>query len=670
MQNDVQTPLHRARRLPFWARICGWIALFSGIIMLGLCIALFVSVARVAAQMPSFDSMKAMPTGRTIRIHAANGAVLQTNGPAYGQWVTYERIPDTMRNAVIAIEDRRFEHHFGVDPKSVLRAAWLAWRNHGEDRRMQGASTITQQAARTIFLNNSYDFRRKLREMVIALAMEQRLTKHQILELYLNRVYLGGGAYGFDAASRRFFGHPGTRLTVQEAALLAGLAKAPSNYAPSADPQKAFARTKVVLSAMVDSGALPSKAPSALPMPRLAPDQPAVQTGVGYFLDWVRPQIDATIGDAMGAIDVWTTLDPDLQEKAEKAVIERVPNGAQGALTSVDGSGRIRAMVGGLDYAASRFNRATQASRQPGSSFKLFVYLAALETGRTPDELVQDQPIDINGWSPRNSEGAAYGSLSLTEAFAKSVNTIAVQVANSAGFDNVARAAKRLGVSTPINTDPAMALGASEVHLVDMVRAYATIGGGGVAVVPYGIERITSGNREIYRHVAEPQQIVAPGVARDLTTMLQAVVSQGTGRAAAIGRTVAGKTGTTNSSKDGWFIGFSSGITTGVWIGRDDSRPIAGLQGGRAPAAIFAAYMTQATKGLPIPTGELKASIPGWGVPADSKADDEAPAERIDGAEPAAPGAAAVVVNHGSDGEYIEETYGHSKAVPMQDPTD
>jgi penicillin-binding protein 1A len=582
--------------MPRWLKAVGWTLGVAVTVALACFGMLFLAVERTAETLPPYDQMRTAPTGRTVRIHAADGTVLQTLGPAYGEWIPYARIPAAMRSAIVSIEDRRFRSHWGVDPRALARVTWLAWKYRGTNKRLQGASTITQQAARTVFLSQRYDVRRKFKEMLIALAMERRLDKDRILELYLNRVYLGGGAYGIDAASRKFFGHPATSLTVPEAALLAGLAKAPSDYAPSADTEASYARMRVVVSVMRETGAIDAatarSATSA--KPAFAADAVPQGNGARYFTDWVTPQINAIAGDALGTIDAWTTYDPRLQADADAAVSAGVPKGAQGALVSLDSDGAVRAMVGGTDYQTSSYNRATQASRQPGSSFKLFVYLTALENGYTPDTPVTDAPITIQDWSPRNSNGGFAGTLPLRSAFAQSLNTVAARLGQAVGIEAIARTARRFGFSTRINIDPAMVLGTSEAHLIDMTRAYASIASGGVAVLPYGISRISVNGGDVYVHRTASQLLTAPRVSQDMTDMLRGAVATGTGRAADIGRPVAGKTGTTTSGKDGLFIGFSSGITTGVWIGRDDAKPIPSLQGGRAPARIFAQYMAKA----------------------------------------------------------------------------
>ncbi|HEX8644365.1 MAG TPA: PBP1A family penicillin-binding protein [Allosphingosinicella sp.] len=564
-------------------------------------VALVVAVAVAVSQLPSYQELtRRDDLGQMIRVRASDGSVMMSMGPSFGEWLRHDEIPPIMREAMIAVEDRRYRNHPGIDPIGMARAIGV----YGATGRWtQGGSTITQQLARNIFLDNSRTFGRKIREGILALALEWRFSKEEILELYLNRVYFGGGAYGIDAASRRFFGHPARHLSTPEAAIIAGLVKAPSNYSPSADAEAARGRAGVVLDVMAEAGTITPalRAASDPNQVRLEPN-PRRQDLARYFIDWALPQLDMLIDETVQPLDVWTTLDPNLQRAGHSAINANAPGGAQGALVSLDRDGAVRAMVGGRDYANSNYNRATQATRQPGSAFKLFVYLAAIESGFTPSTTVQDAPIRIGGWSPRNDNGRFAGAVSLRQALAFSINTVAVRLAQEVGTGNVADIAQRFGITTRVNTNPSMALGTSEVRLIDMTRAYASVGSGGTAVMPYGIRRVTTADGTLlYQHRAEENRtLVAPWVAAQMTDLLQGVVTHGTGRNAALGRPTAGKTGTTTSNKDGWFLGFSSGITTGVWMGRDDSRAVPGLAGGRAPAQAFHDFMVRAVAGRPV----------------------------------------------------------------------
>ncbi len=580
-------------------------------------IALVIAVYVAKSQLPSFDSLKSSPNGQMIRVHAADGTVIVSLGPSYGEWLPYSEIPQVMRAATISVEDRRFRSHWGVDPIGVARSIKVRW---DRGRFTQGGSTITQQLARNVFLNNQKKFARKFQEAILAFAIEREFTKDQILELYLNKVYYGGGAYGIDAASRKFFGHGADHLSLAEAAVIAGLVKAPSNYSPTADAEAAVGRAGVVIKTMEETGAITSAqaANANIEGLELAPEPK--QNSVRYFTDWALPQLDTLIDETTQPLEVWTTLDLSMQRQADAAIRANAPAGAQGALVALDRDGGVRAMVGGKDYVSSIYNRATQAVRQPGSAFKLFVYLAALEAGHKPEDQVVDEPVTINGWSPRNDSRRNSGSVSLRTAFAYSLNTVAAKLGQEVGFATVADMARRFGITTPVNTHPSMVLGTSEARLIDMTRAFASVASKGVAVTPYGITRVSSNGQTIYTHEVDRSHVlVAPYVAAEMTDLLQTAVNTGTGRAAQIGRPVAGKTGTTSSSKDGWFLGFSSGITTGVWMGRDDARPIAGLHGGTAPARAWAAFMKSATANRPIEQFETQVTLPEWQLEPDEE---------------------------------------------------
>jgi penicillin-binding protein 1A len=602
--------------------------------------ALVIAVLVTMASLPGFDSLQRQkPNGQTVRVHAADGTLLVSLGPSYGDWLSYDRIPTTMRDSIVAVEDRRFYSHFGVDPVGVARMLWVAKKLHDQGRRLQGGSTITQQLARNLFLTDAYSYGRKIREAILALAMERKYSKQQILELYLNRVYFGGGAYGVDAASRKFFGHPGDHMSLEEAAIVAGLVKAPSHYSPSADAQAARDRAKVVLEVMVDAGTItPNQAANAhLDDVVFAPEPK--QNSVRYFTDWALAQLDTLIDEQNAPLDVWTTLDLRMQRAADDAIRQNTPPGAQGALVSMENDGAIRAMVGGTDYVSSIYNRATQAVRQPGSAFKLFVYLTALEAGVKPGDPVTDEPVTIDGWSPRNSSRKFLGQIDVRNAFAFSINTVAAQLGQKVGFDAVADMAHRFGITTPINTHPSMVLGTSDVRLIELTRAFAEISNNGSSVTPYGIVKVsTTDGTVLYQHPAEePRVLVPPAVAAEMTDLLQTAVNTGTAQAAKIGRPVAGKTGTTTSSKDGWFLGFSSGLTTGVWMGRDDAKALPGLQGGRNPARAFSAMMQVALKTRPVQNFQTEVTLPEWQLEPDEEAYYGDPDQGMGGDNEAAP---------------------------------
>ena len=448
------------RRLIVWG---GALTLFS-------LLSLTIAVGREYQQLPDFNALKASQNEQMIVVRARDGTELVTIGPSYGKWLPAEQIPQVMKDAILSTEDKRFYRHIGVDPVGVARSIYKryelgSWR--------QGGSTITQQLSRTVFLNNSKTFGRKLDEAVLALALEWKFSKSQILELYLNKVYFGGGAYGVDSASRKFFGHPATQLSLPEAAIVAGLVKAPSHYSPTADEAAAVGRGQVVLGLMQENAKVTPQQAAAVDFKAIKFAQESGQNSVRYFTDWTLAQLDLLMNEYDGPIEVQTTLDIRLQNAAADAVQRNVPAGTQGALVSMDRDGAVLAMVGGTDYVTSNYNRATLSVRQPGSAWKVFVYLAALEAGYTPASEVVDEPVTIQGWSPRNSGGTYAGKIDVRTAFAYSKNTVAAQLGNEVGFSSVASMARRFGITTPISTVPSMVLGSNEVRLIDMTHAFA-----------------------------------------------------------------------------------------------------------------------------------------------------------------------------------------------------
>ncbi len=595
-------------RGPFWRWF--WrlfkIGLFLGVMAL-MAVGIFVAMAR--SEIDSFESLKSSPNGQMIRVRAADGSIIQSLGPSFGRWLSINDMPSNMTNAMVAVEDRRYYMHPGVDPIGIARSFAMRLQ---KGRFTQGGSTITQQLARNIYLNNNREFGRKMREIILAMAIETKFSKAQILELYLNKVYFGGGAYGVDAASRKFFDHGAEKLSLAEAAIIAGLVKAPSNYSPTADAKAAIGRAGVVISVMQDAGMITAaQAADVKPAAVKLASQPP-QDSVRYFTDWALPQLDGLISETEKPIDVWTTIDLGMQRAATAAIRANAPGGTQGALVSIDRDGAVRAMVGGTDYITSNYNRAVTAVRQPGSSWKLFVYLSALEAGYRPEDKVVDEPIDIGGWQPKNSGGRFAGEMSLRTAFAYSKNTVAAQIGEEVGTSSIANMARRFGITTKIDTSPSMVLGTSVVRLIDMTRAFASVQAKGMSVTPYTISKVTTIDGDvIYQHkTATSVQLVEPWVAASMTDLMQTAVNTGTGKNAQIGRPVAGKTGTTSSNKDGWFLGFSSGLTTGVWMGRDNARAVGGLEGGKAPASAFAAFMKVAVAKRPIVPFDSKIVFP------------------------------------------------------------
>ncbi|MFC3213755.1 PBP1A family penicillin-binding protein [Novosphingobium panipatense] len=604
---------------PLWRRVVRGVIVWGGSLALLGAIFLATAVFFTMRELPDYGALKSSQNGQMIVVRARDGRELVSLGPSYGKWLPYDEIPVIMRDAIVSVEDRRFRSHPGIDPVGLARAVYVSFST---DSRAKATSTLTQQLARNIFLTNTRSWTRKAREMVLALALERKFTKDQILELYLNKVYFGGGAYGIDAASRKFFGHPATELSTAESAIIAGLVKAPSNYSPTADIDAAKGRGRVVLKLMAREGVISSGEAESIDFSDVAIVREKGQNSVRYFTDWALPQLDLLLPENNEPIEVWTTLDPAMQDAATKAVARNVPGGAQGALVSLDRDGAVLAMVGGTDYVNSNYNRATSALRQPGSAWKLFVYLAALEAGYTPEDRVVDEPVTIQGWSPQNDGRNFAGAIDVRTAFAYSKNTVAAQLGNEVGFGTVASMARRFGITTAINTKPAMVLGTSEVRVIDMTRAFAAVSAGGTSVEPYGIVKVTTTAGELlYEHKSVRGQVLVPHyVAAGITDLLQTAVATGTGRAAQIGRPVAGKTGTTSSNKDGWFLGFSSGVTTGVWMGRDDAKRVGGLSGGHAPARAFADFMKVAVAKRPVEQFDTQLKLPEWQLEPDDEA--------------------------------------------------
>ena len=566
------------------------------------------SLTMAAPELPPLPPIRRDP--QVIYVDRS-GAVLGVRGGRYAPPVDLAKLPAYVPAAFISIEDRRFYTHTGFDPVGIGRAIVAGV---SEGRATQGASTITQQLARNLFLNADRTVERKAKELVWSIQLERTYSKKEILSLYLSRVYFGSGAYGLEAASRRYFNKPASRLSLREAATLAGVLKSPTNYNPVEQPKAAAERAALVLDAMVDTGAITqadrNKAMAApLKVWNSSPTAPAQ-----YFVDWLDAQRRQILPQPKQDTVVETTLDLPMETAAAdatRAVLTRykAQSVSQAALVAVDGQGRVRAMIGGADYTAGPYNRAVTARRQAGSAWKPFVYLTALEAGATPDMLVVDEPLTIGTWSPQNYAGGYLGQMTLEQAVTQSVNTVAARTADEVGRGNVASTARRLGIASPVNTDPAMALGTTLVSPLEMTQAYAAFSNGGNRVAAYGIERIrTNGGQLIYQRKAQPQvRVIANPALSDMNRMLRSVVTSGTGgRAKIAGYDLAGKTGTTSDYKDAWFAGYSGGFTTVVWMGRDDAAPMQRITGGGAPAELWRGFMSVALKRVPtqaIPAG-------------------------------------------------------------------
>ncbi len=560
-------------------------------------------VAYYAHDLPDIEDAVAVKRRPAVSVLTAEGSLLAAVGDLYGEPVRVQELPPHVPRAMLAIEDRRFYRHFGVDPLGLIRAAIA---NARAGRVVQGGSTITQQVAKNLFLAPDRTLKRKVQELLLALWLEHRFTKDQILTLYLNRVYLGAGTYGVDAAARRYFGRTARTLGPYEAAMLAGLLKAPSRFNPLNNPEAAAARTRVVLAAMVDAGFLESADVKPSPAAARALAAGAERPG-RHFVDWVLEQVPDFAVPADRDLVITTTLDLRLQAAAEDEVEAALAKEGgrlkvgQAALVAMTPDGAVLAMVGGRDYAASQFNRATQAQRQPGSAFKPFVYLAGLEAGLTADTVMRDAPVTIGKWSPRNFNGRYHGDVTLTRALAESSNAVAVRVGERAGRKSVAEVARRLGVVDDVLATPALSLGAAETTLLRLTGGYAALAAGGLRVSPYAVTQIRDSRGQVlYKRSVPPAVRVAKASdASSLVRMMTEVVAAGTGKAAMLDRPAAGKTGTSQEFRDAWFMGFTADIVAGVWMGNDDGAPMNEVTGGSLPARTWRAFMEEANRGLP-----------------------------------------------------------------------
>ena len=539
-----------------------------------------------------------------IMLLAADGTVLSEQGSFYGDEARVGELPDYVPNAVIAIEDRRFRSHFGVDPIGLVRAAVT---NARSGRAVQGGSTLTQQLAKNLFLSPERTIWRKLQEVVLAVWLEAHFSKDEILQLYLNRVYYGAGATGIEKAARTFYHKPAAELTLIEAATLAGVLKAPTTYNPAVHPDRAATRARLVIESMVEAGFITSlEAHEARDAPRTA--RPAGDVSARqYIVDWVNEQLPDLVKDYDQSIVIETTIDPAMQATAEKSLRRRLnEEGAalsvrQGAMVVLDGNGAVRAMVGGKSYQRSQFNRVTKAKRQPGSAFKPFLYMAAVERGYRPQSVETDGPIRIGNWEPGNYHQKYLGQVSLEKSLALSLNTVAARLVMAVGPDAVADAAHRLGITSALGGDASIALGTSEVTPLELTAAYVPFANGGVPVVPYAVTRIsTRDGRLLYeRRGTGFERAISDETLGAMNRMLRAVVTYGTGtRARLQGIDMGGKTGTSQDYRDAWFVGYSSELVAGVWVGNDDNSPTKQVTGGSIPALIWHDVMEPAHRQL------------------------------------------------------------------------
>ncbi|SLN21480.1 transglycosylase domain-containing protein [Oceanibacterium hippocampi] len=601
-----RTDRKKTPRTSVWRRLF-WLARFAAIALIWLAVAGFAILAFYAYDLPDVEALESPKAGPALTLLAEDGSTVAHFGRYFTGSVPLSDMPPYLPIALLATEDRRFYSHFGVDPIGLLRAA-LA--NYRAGRVVQGGSTITQQLAKNLYLSPERTVRRKIQEVVLALWLEVKYTKDEILALYLNRVYFGAGAYGVGAAAARYFDKDVGELTLGEAAMLAGLVKAPSRYAPTSDLALARARAEQVLANMVDAGFISDADAKRGDARRIKLSAPRdVTRNTRYFADWIVDELADYISTTDDDLVIVTTLDPAMQRAAEAAVAATLGESGkkqaigQGALLAMTPDGAVRAMVGGRDYAASSYNRAVSARRQPGSAFKLFVYTAALENGMRPSDRVVDGPISIDGWKPKNYRGDYKGEMTLKESFSQSVNTVAVQLSERAGRKNVIDAAERLGIRSELRNHPSIALGTSEVSLLELTAAYGTVAADGRAVLPFGIVEIrgAESGRVLYRRRGSGLgRVVDRRIDDQLRDMLRSVIVSGTGRGADPGRPAAGKTGTSQDFRDAWFIGFTPELVAGVWFGNDDASPMKNVTGGGAPARTWGRFVRAALEGKPV----------------------------------------------------------------------
>lgn len=605
-RGSAPNPPRRGRsllgRLFYWGAV---LAVWALIVVVG-------AIAWFSRDLPDINTLVQPQHQPSITFLDRSGAVIGTRGGRYAADISLNELPRYVPAAFVAVEDRRFYDHPGFDVIGIARSLV---RNARCMCIAGGGSTITQQLARNLFLTPDQNMSRKIREIILAVQLERRFSKQQILTMYLNRNDFGG-VTGIEAASQRYFNKPAAQLSIGEAALLVGMLKAPTRYSPVSNTTRAERRANVVLAEMAENGAITQAQRQEALRARVGVFRQGTNTRGQYFIDWIMQSLGQTVGPVTEDIVVETTLDLPIQTAAERALARGVADAAgsgvqQGALVSLDGGGRVRALVGGTDYLSQQFNRAVDARRQAGSAFKPFVYLTALEAGFTPDTMVVDQPVTIGNWSPRNYSGGFRGQMTLQNAVAQSTNTVAALLADRVGRSNVASTARRLGIRSQIQLQPSMALGAVDVSPLEMAQAYVPFSNGGRLALAYGVNRVrTRAGRVLYDHQNQDgsgQTVIGNPALDYMNQMLRAVVTAGTGtRARVPGFDLAGKTGTTSDYRDAWFVGYTGGFVTAVWVGRDDNTSMRRVTGGAAPAAIWRDYMTAARSRIevrPIPSG-------------------------------------------------------------------
>jgi penicillin-binding protein 1A len=588
-------------RMFYWMLVLGIWVVIAGI----------GTIAFAVSTLPPIQSLQVPKRPPTIEIVGLDGRPLTTRGEMSGTDISIKELPPYLPRAFIAIEDRRFYSHYGVDPIGLARAMTANVLRRGVS---QGGSTITQQLAKNLFLTQERTLWRKMQELVLAVWLERKFSKAEILELYLNRVYFGSGAYGVEAAAQRYFGKHARQVKVAEAAMLAGLVKSPSRLAPSRNPNGAERRAQTVLAAMAEQGFITdTMAKTALMQPARAV-KPAGAGSVNYVADWIMDVLDDLVGRVEQDLVVETSIDPVLQATAEKALVDELAlkgqkfDVAQGAIVTMTPDGAVRALVGGRNYAESQYNRAVAARRQPGSAFKPFVYLTALERGLTPDTVRDDKPVALKGWKPENYTREYHGPVTLTQGLAHSLNTVSVRLTLEFGPVAVAKTAYRLGISSKLDANPSLALGTSEVSLIELVSAYAPFANGGDAVAPHVVERVrTPAGKVLFARAAQNYgRIVEPRHVGMMNAMMRETLQVGTAQRAQLpGWQAAGKTGTSQDFRDAWFIGYTGHLVTGVWLGNDDSSPTKKATGGGLPVEIWSRVMKSGHQGVAV------AALPG-----------------------------------------------------------
>jgi penicillin-binding protein 1A len=607
---------------------------FGRFIYWSLVVALWVVIAGIGgavwigAHLPPIQSLEIPKRPPSIQLVGINGRVLTTRGDGGGEVLPLKALPPYLPKAFIAIEDRRFYDHHGVDPFGIARAVVANILRRGLS---QGGSTITQQLAKNLFLTQERTLTRKIQELVLAFWLERKFSKTEILELYLNRVYFGAGAYGVEAAAQRYFGKSARQVTLAEAAMLAGLVKSPSRLAPTRNPDGAERRAQVVLAAMSEAHLVTENmAKTAMAQPaRVAPQAGA--GSVNYVADWIMDVLDDIVGRVDEDIVIETSIDPALQAIAEKALVEELAQKGgkfgvtQGAVVTMTPDGTVRALVGGRDYTESQFNRAVSAKRQPGSAFKPFVYLTAIERGLTPDTLREDRPLSVKGWKPENYTREYFGNVSLTQALAMSLNTVSVRLTLEFGPTAVTKTAYRLGIASKLEPNASIALGTSEVSVIELISAYATFANGGLAAAPHVVERVrTADGRVLYRRTPEGLgRVIDERYVAMMNQMMRETLLTGTAKKADLpGWPAAGKTGTSQDFRDAWFIGYTAQYVTGVWLGNDDGSPTHKTTGSGLPVEIWSRVMKTAHQNIPVAAlpglnagAAIAGAVPPGGIP-------------------------------------------------------